>query len=445
MRVRKLSAPLEGLAGHSGRAAHPAALMARVYLSLGSNLGDRLALLQAAVARLRRQRGHRLREPPPSLYETEPWESEPGRAGRSPPLVPQLRGGHRDDADAHGSAEQAAADRDRPGPPARRTSPRRPRRFMPRPLDIDILFYEDRVISIPDRLQIPHLLLHERAFVLRPLVELAPELEHPTLYQTVRDLLVRPRRRARRPARRLPGPLVRGLSPTRGRRRRFPAPGPPAPRRPLQLRRLPHPEAGRGRRSGARDLSPRLPLLPPLPAGNSPARLAVSDSEEYILDVLPASRARGGRWRRTVSPTGTRRCSTTPRTIRPGVVSPTPISIARCASCPKSSATVLLLAEVEGLPLEEVALVMALPGGHGEVADLSGQGAVAHAVARLRITMSHQFPDLSDEALSRRLATELPRHAAPPRLRSAVAWRGPRRRRRGPGGWPRPCPRRPPR
>lgn len=51
------------------------------------------------------------------------------------------------------------------------------------------MFYENRVISIPDRLQIPHLLLHERAFVLRPLAELAPELEHPILYQTIQDLL----------------------------------------------------------------------------------------------------------------------------------------------------------------------------------------------------------------------------------------------------------------
>jgi 2-amino-4-hydroxy-6-hydroxymethyldihydropteridine diphosphokinase len=159
----------------------------RVYLSLGSNLGDRLALLRTAVQRLREAPDVELVTASP-LYESEPWEEEPGRAGSEqrwylncviavdtplPPraLLERLQG------------IENALGRVRPsGPPEAR-------RFAPRTLDIDILFYGDEVISGPDDLHVPHLLLAERAFVLRPLADVAPDLEHPTLYARIRDLL----------------------------------------------------------------------------------------------------------------------------------------------------------------------------------------------------------------------------------------------------------------
>lgn len=159
--------------------------MARVYLSLGSNLGDSLALLRQAIRELQEVTEIRLLEAS-RLYETEPWETEPGQPAPRwylncavaietslPPdrLLDRLQ-----------RIEEALGRT----PSARNLEAGR---YPPRTLDIDILFYDTRVVSVPDRLQIPHLLLHERGFVLRPLAELAPELEHPILYQTIRQLL----------------------------------------------------------------------------------------------------------------------------------------------------------------------------------------------------------------------------------------------------------------
>ena len=161
--------------------------MARVFLSLGANLGDRADSLKQAAWQLRASEGIQLVEVS-RIYETEPWEVLPGQVvdraqwflncvveietTLSPQVllmrVQEIEGS----LGRHPSGLSPEA-----------------RRYEPRTLDIDILFYGSEVISIPDDLHIPHLLMHERGFVLRPLADLAPELEHPVLYQTVLELL----------------------------------------------------------------------------------------------------------------------------------------------------------------------------------------------------------------------------------------------------------------
>ncbi len=148
--------------------------MAKVYLALGSNLGDREKNLQEARIRIAEFFSITRIS---SIYETEPVgvKEQPlflnqvlaGTTALKP--VDLLRRVKRIETEM-GRTEGI--------------------RFGPRPIDIDILLY-DRLIELSPILTIPHPRLHERAFVLTPLAEIAPELIHPRLRVPIRTLLDR--------------------------------------------------------------------------------------------------------------------------------------------------------------------------------------------------------------------------------------------------------------
>ena len=151
--------------------------MATVYLGIGSNRGDRQANIERALQLLKEH------EDIDVLNVSQIIESEP-EGGL--PQEPYLNGAIqiRTDLTPVDLLTQLKMIERRLG---RKKGPAND----PRPMDLDILFYDDVVIVEGKTLSIPHPRLERRFFVLKPLSEIAPDLAHPRLKKTVRELLDR--------------------------------------------------------------------------------------------------------------------------------------------------------------------------------------------------------------------------------------------------------------
>ena len=148
--------------------------MPRAFLGVGSNLGDRHSNLAQALDSLKKIKGisvihaSSVREtapvggPPQGKYLNAVWEIQTDLTARH--LLNALL------------ELEVGMGRTRSVPNA------------PRTLDLDILFYDREIVREPG-LEIPHPRLHERAFVLGPLSELAPDFVHPVLKKTVTEIL----------------------------------------------------------------------------------------------------------------------------------------------------------------------------------------------------------------------------------------------------------------
>ena len=147
--------------------------MARSVLLLGSNLGDREGLLDSAREKLNEKAGKVIKSS--SMYETEPWGFEAENSFLNQVII--IETDHKP-ANLLFTLQDIELDLGRK---------RCNKQYESRLIDIDVLFYGDEIINTKD-LIIPHPRIQERMFVLKPLMEISPDLTHPVLEKSINAL-----------------------------------------------------------------------------------------------------------------------------------------------------------------------------------------------------------------------------------------------------------------